>query len=126
MRTSCNRRNFCSLAALLFIGALALLTDFTDVQRSTVINSAPVAADLHRPLPTGNCSCFNSMASWECCQRVARRSHKMGHILSLKLFVPYPGINLAILGTSRSEPLPHDYRDVIFSRNIYDSLVSGT
>jgi len=65
------------------------------------------------------------MASWECCERVARRSHKMGHILSLKLFHPYSGINLAVLGTSRSEPPPHDYRDVIISRNIYHSLVSG-
>lgn len=96
-------------------------------------------------LPSGDCSCFNPHASPQCCERTVRRSHRMGFGLTQELFLQqkiqsntasssssslYQAQNIKVVKFFRSAP-PHpktgasDYRDVIFVRNIYDSLVSG-
>jgi len=78
---------------------------------------------------SGDCSCLNPRSSYECCKRDILRSHKMGTVLTKKLFDAYKP---QIMAKNKVElfhywdHLPEsDYRDVIVFRNIYSSLVSG-
>ena len=69
------------------------------------------------------CSCFNPAATKGCCERVLRRSHKMGYILTQKLFIGEERIKVT-QQFRRSSP-SSDFRDVILTRNWYESLISG-
>jgi len=69
------------------------------------------------------CSCFNPAATRGCCERVLRRSHKMGYILTQRLFIREERIKVT-QNFRRSSP-SSDFRDVILTRNWYESLISG-
>jgi len=101
----------------------------------------PVAMDLLRrgyPVDTvynfgptrefeGECSCRNPRAEYECCERRIRRAHKMGTVMTKKMFdkhrIKKPCRPYEFAYHDRLPDV--DYRDVLLMRNIYDSLVSG-
>jgi len=90
---------------------------------------------------SADCSCWNSNVSFGCCERYLHRTHKMGVMLTKKLFAgrrtnrttsadilltsPHgnamSGRDLTIFDHSSYT----DYREVILFRNIYESLISG-
>lgn len=75
---------------------------------------------------TFHCSCMNPAASRDCCQRVVRRTHKQGYVLTRELFnnKSYPGIDVT-QSFRTTIPVNTDYRDVIITRDWYESIVSG-
>lgn len=70
------------------------------------------------------CSCRNSKAGDDCCQRIVFRTHKFGYMLTQELFKPFPEIQ-------RMRPSPVlldgsvDYRHVMMTRHIPSAIVSG-
>jgi len=88
----------------------------------------------------GSCSCRNPDAEQGvCCNRVIRREHKMGVVMTQKVFRrPYKG-QLEAWNHVRKHPNIHmnftslepgpgtaaDFRDVFVFRNIYSALISG-
>jgi len=84
------------------------------------------------PAYPSSCSCYNREANVTCCERVIRRSHKQGFVLTRQVFgggdLPstYPS-PVEITQKFRHELPPEkvDYRDVVFTRDWYETLVSG-
>lgn len=74
----------------------------------------------------GECSCMNSKARKDCCQRVAVRAHKFGYMLVKEVFQPYKKI---IQASFLPENIPRnpnqDYRHVAVIRNVFAAMVSG-
>lgn len=70
------------------------------------------------------CSCDNALATSECCQRVVRPSHKMGYVLSWEIFQNFP-LTINVTQDKRWELPDTDYRDVIVTRDWYESIISG-
>jgi hypothetical protein len=86
--------------------------------------SSNVAAQASQKLTEEEaCSCLSSSAADDCCQRVLRRSHKQGYILTRDIFKSYDGIN--VTQEFRTELPSIDYRDVIVTRDWYETLISG-
>jgi len=94
---------------------------------ATVTEVTADDAESHEQLmqPEGPCSCLNPNAKEVCCERVIRRSHKQGYVLTRELFQgTYSGVE--VTQNFRSEiPTTVDYRDVVITRDMYESLVSG-
>jgi len=79
----------------------------------------------------GSCSCRNaSSPSGTCCDRVFRRCHKQGVVMTRSTFKKYrPSITLFskdpwALNYLQDPPVV-DYRDVLLLRNLNDALISG-
>ncbi|GKY99790.1 hypothetical protein MPSEU_000932800 [Mayamaea pseudoterrestris] len=77
-----------------------------------------------------SCSCENSDAPWDCCQRTIRSSHKMGYTLTRDLMrkIKLPSsslLNILVTQRKRWELPATDHRDVVVVRDVYDALVSG-
>jgi len=69
------------------------------------------------------CNCRNNNASLVCCERVIRRTHKMGYELTGKLFDKVS--NIEISPVFRDAVPNVDYRDVIITRDWYEAIISG-
>jgi len=97
----------------------------------------PLTADA--PALNGECSCRNPKSTGDCCERVAVRSHKFGHVLmgqllnrarTGKLVAKRESSHLSYNMSISEQILPDpanskDFRVVLFMRNIYKALVSG-
>lgn len=73
------------------------------------------------------CSCLNSSATKPCCERTVRRTHKMGFLLTrevIKSNQPYPA-EIDVTQSFRNTSSDVDFRDVIFTRNWIESIISG-
>lgn len=73
-----------------------------------------------------DCSCRNSKAGKDCCQRVAVRAHKFGYMLVKEVFQPYKKV---LQKSFLPETIPNnpnqDYRHVAVVRNVFAAMVSG-
>ncbi|GKY98205.1 hypothetical protein MPSEU_000778200 [Mayamaea pseudoterrestris] len=79
-----------------------------------------------QPSPDEDCSCWNPDAKPPCCERTFRRAHKMGYVLTERLFTTKTfGARISTTQSFRRFPAEHDYRDVVLVRNFYDSIASG-
>lgn len=79
-----------------------------------------------QPPSEEECSCWNPAAMPPCCERSFRRAHKMGYVLTDRLFnTPSLRTKISTSQLFRRFPAEHDYRDVILVRNFYESIISG-
>jgi len=71
------------------------------------------------------CSCWNNTSD-ECCDRKILRAHKMGVVLIRDLIQNPFHVESAIIHPSRiANQTKPDYRHVVITRPIYDSIISG-
>ena len=104
-----------------------LSADFQDMPEAHSVRSSSSAPN--KAQATTQCSCIGNLHTLQgCCERNVRRSHKMGQVLTLGLFLPFHNI-VGVTGSFRQGPpvskQRRDYRDVMVIRNFYDALVSG-
>lgn len=87
-------------------------------------HSQQFSAQLSKASPPKSCSCWNT--SDKCCDRKILRAHKMGVVLIRDLIQHPLGVESAIILpseiTNQTKP---DYRHVVITRPIYDSIISG-
>ena len=116
------------LAMLAMVVFMAMMGIHARKPKGEVLVSSPMEA------PSGECSCFNTHATEECCDRSVLSQHKFGDLLARNMFRSMEEIygvqKRYINGPGRLPPLyvngnVQDYRYIIIGRNIFASLVAG-
>jgi len=148
-RTTRRQRQFLILSlvrAVVFVIALVgfavtLSTVFRSVAQPKNKAKMKAKAKIDRHGVVGNngdddCSCYNHDSNTSCCVRTVRRSHKMGYVLTQQLLRRSKLLKQVAVTqkfriddeTAASEGGGRgvaDFRDVVVTRNWYESLISG-